>query len=64
VLLMQSLYCWRHASSPFCSGHFEDGKGRGLVNYLPGLASNCDPSELSLLSSYNERHELKPSDSA
>jgi hypothetical protein len=25
------------------------------VNYLPGLASNCDPSDLCLLSSWDYR---------
>jgi hypothetical protein len=29
----------------------------GLLNYLPGLASNDKPPDLSLLSSYNYRHE-------
>jgi hypothetical protein len=33
-----------------------------LVNYLPGLASNFDPPDLCLLSSYDYRHEpLAPS---
>jgi hypothetical protein len=32
-------------SSPFCSGYFWKW---GLENYLPGLASNCDPPDLSL----------------
>jgi hypothetical protein len=34
-----SCYCLSHTSSPFCSGYFGDGC---IVNYLPGLASNCD----------------------
>jgi hypothetical protein len=33
-----------HTSSPFCSGYFGDG---GLWNYLPGLASNHDPPDLT-----------------
>jgi hypothetical protein len=44
----QVLYCWNHTSSPFCSGYFGDG---GLLNYLPGLASNHDPPELNLQNS-------------
>jgi hypothetical protein len=34
-----------HISSPPCSGYFGNG---GLLNYLPGLALNCDPPDLSL----------------
>jgi hypothetical protein len=43
-----------HTSSPFCSGYFGDGS---LKNYLPGLASNCYPAHLILLSSQDYRHE-------
>jgi hypothetical protein len=32
-------------SSPFCSGYFGD---RGLTNFLPRLALNHDPPNLSL----------------
>jgi hypothetical protein len=36
------------------SGYFVDaGAGGGLSNYLPGLASNHDPSNLSLPSHYD-----------
>jgi hypothetical protein len=35
-------------SSSFYSGYFGD---EGLKNYLPGLASNFDPPDLSLPSS-------------
>jgi hypothetical protein len=38
----------------FGLGIFEIG---GLVNYLPGLASNCDPPDLCLLSSWDYRCE-------
>jgi hypothetical protein len=38
-----------HTSNPFCSCYF--GDGGGLSNYLPGLASNCDPPDLSIPSS-------------
>jgi hypothetical protein len=34
-----------HTSRPFCSGCFGDGISR---DYLPGLASNLDPPNLSL----------------
>jgi hypothetical protein len=44
VLAKQMLYHLSHTSSPFCSGYFGDGS---LMNYLPGLASNCDPPHLS-----------------
>jgi hypothetical protein len=30
----------------------------GLQNCLPGLASNCDPPDLSLLSSWDYGYEL------
>jgi hypothetical protein len=37
----------------------------GSLNYLPGLASNCDPPDLCLLSSWDYRHEpLAPSSSS
>jgi hypothetical protein len=61
VLAKQAFYCWSHASSPFCSGYFGDG---GLANYLPRLALNQSPPNLSLLSSWDYRHEtLAPSPS-
>jgi hypothetical protein len=47
-LLLESL------SSSFCSGSVGDG---GLSNYLPGLALNLHPPALSLLSSYDQKHE-------
>jgi hypothetical protein len=34
------LYCLSHTSNPFCCGYFWR---RGLMNYMPGLALNCDP---------------------
>jgi hypothetical protein len=34
----------RHMPSSFCTSYFKEG---GLVNYLRGLASNQDPSDLS-----------------
>jgi hypothetical protein len=48
----------RHlSSSPFYSGYFGDGGGSGLRNYLPGLALNHDPPNLSLPRSPDYRHE-------
>jgi hypothetical protein len=45
-------YHLSHTSSPFCSGNFGDGRGGGgLMNYLPRLALNQDPPDLSLPSS-------------
>jgi hypothetical protein len=41
----QALYHLNHTSSPLSSGYFGDGV---LENYLPGLASNQDPPDLSL----------------
>jgi hypothetical protein len=46
-LCLQALYCLSHTSSSFCSGYFGDG----VSNSLPGLASNLNPSNLSLPSS-------------
>jgi hypothetical protein len=43
-LAEQVLYCLSHTSSPFCSGYFGD-------YYLPGVALNHDPPDLSLPSS-------------
>jgi hypothetical protein len=43
-LAKQALYLLSHASSSFCSGYFGDG---GLANYVPGLAFNCNPPDLS-----------------
>jgi hypothetical protein len=43
-----------HTSSPFFSAYFGDG-GRGLRLYLPGLALNCNPPDLSLPSSKDYR---------
>jgi hypothetical protein len=37
-----------HMSSPFCDGCFGD---RNFTNYLPRLALNCNPPNLSLPSS-------------
>jgi hypothetical protein len=46
-------------SSPFWSGYYGDW---GLSNYLPGLASNCNPPDLSLPCSYDYKCEsLAPS---
>jgi hypothetical protein len=42
------LYYLSHVPCPFCSGYFRNG---GLTNYLPRLALNLDPPDLSLLSS-------------
>jgi hypothetical protein len=41
-------------SSSFCSGYFGD---RVLMNYFPGLTSNLDPPDFSLLSTYSYRCE-------
>jgi hypothetical protein len=41
-------------SSPFCSGYFGDGN---LENYLPRLALNHDPPDLSLPSGQDYRCE-------
>jgi hypothetical protein len=38
-------YSLSRTSSQFCSDYFGDG---GLINYLPRLASNHDPPDLSL----------------
>jgi hypothetical protein len=49
ALLPQTSECWDYRLAlPFCSGYFG---GRGLANYLPRLALNCDPPDLSLPSS-------------
>jgi hypothetical protein len=48
VIARQALYCLTHSPSPFCSGYFAI---RSLPNYLPGLASNCDPPNVSVPSS-------------
>jgi hypothetical protein len=45
MLAEQALYHLSHTSSPLCCGYFGDG---GLMKYLPGLAFNCDPPDLSL----------------
>jgi hypothetical protein len=37
---------WATPPAHFCEGFFEIGS-----RYLPGLASNCDPVDLCLLSS-------------
>jgi hypothetical protein len=44
----QGLYCLNYTSSPFCYGYLGDSC---LLNYLPRLASNCDPPNVSLPSS-------------
>jgi hypothetical protein len=44
MLSKQVLYCLRHTSSSFCSGYFGDR----VSNFLPRLASNQDPPNLSL----------------
>jgi hypothetical protein len=41
-------HCLSHSSSPFYSGHFEDG---GSLKYLPRLASNLNPPNVSFPSS-------------
>jgi hypothetical protein len=48
MLAKQVFYGLSHTCSPFCSDYFGDG---GLVNYLPGQASNHSPPDVSLLSS-------------
>jgi hypothetical protein len=48
-LAKQALYHLSHISSPLCCSYF--GDGGGLKNYLPKLASNHDPPNLSLPSS-------------
>jgi hypothetical protein len=45
TLAKQVLYRLSPISSPFCSGYFG---GEGLLNYLPWLALNCYPPNLSL----------------
>jgi hypothetical protein len=50
----------RHTSSPFCFGYFGDG---GLLNYLPGLAWNLHPPDLSLPGSWRERPARAPAQS-
>jgi hypothetical protein len=45
MVAKQALCCLSHTCSPFCSGYFGDG---GLMNYLPGLASNHHSPNLSL----------------
>jgi hypothetical protein len=54
TLAKQVLYFLNYTSSPFYSGYFRDG---GLMNYLPGLALNLDPPDLSLPSSKDYRSE-------
>jgi hypothetical protein len=54
VLAKQMLYCLSHSSSPFFSGYFGD---KGLEDYLPRLVLNLDPPDLSLLSTWDYRHE-------
>jgi hypothetical protein len=44
-----------HTCNTFCSGYSGDG---GLENYLTGLASNHDPPNLSLPSSWDYRREI------
>jgi hypothetical protein len=48
-LAKQMLYHFSHTSSTFCSGYF--GIIIIILNYLPSLASNLDPPDLSLPSS-------------
>jgi hypothetical protein len=48
ALAKKVLYQLIHTCSLFCSDYFGDG---GLMNYLPGLASNHDSLHLSLPSS-------------
>jgi hypothetical protein len=52
MLTMQVLYCLRSTSSPFYFDYFGDG---GLMNYLPGLALNHHPPDLSLISTWDYR---------
>jgi hypothetical protein len=40
-------YTLSHSTSPFCDDSF---LRYGLMNYMPGLSSNCDPPHLCLLS--------------
>jgi hypothetical protein len=48
-------YTLSNSTSPiFVKGIFELGS---LLNYLPGLASNRDPPDLCLLSSWDYRRE-------
>jgi hypothetical protein len=46
---LQSRYSavWARPTIHFFSGYFEDG---GFMNYLPGLASNCDTFAFSFQS--------------
>jgi hypothetical protein len=44
-----------HSTRPFFEGFFSR---LGLANYLSRLASNCDPPDLCLLSSWDYRCEL------
>jgi hypothetical protein len=46
TLAKQPLYCLSHTSSPLSLVVLE--MGGGLMNYLPGLALNCDLPDLSL----------------
>jgi hypothetical protein len=46
--------CLEPNSSSFCSGYFGDGVSS---SYLPSLALNCNPLDLSLPSSLEYRHE-------
>jgi hypothetical protein len=46
----QVFYRLSHSSSPFYMAILEMGE-EGLLSYLPWLASNCDPPNLSLPSS-------------
>jgi hypothetical protein len=52
MLARQVLYCLSHTSSAFFPGYFGDGD---LMNYLPGLALNYYPPNLSLPSSWDYR---------
>jgi hypothetical protein len=44
---------WVKAPVHFCSSYF----GNGVLSYLPGLAFNLDPPNLSLPSRYDYRYE-------